>query len=202
MRPKHCIMPSTWSLRKSTFHFHATHSHLQGDGDSFKSQSVYKGILSARYNVFTCMIHCLSFQFVPYPIGEFIKTAQKGPVHAGVKVCLTRPLDPLPWSPYPPSSSLPFSLKYFSFFFLLNHLIFSSFSKISPPISEFSSPSHACFLSNLMQEALLPGLFSLLKLCTDHDLAFVNASLDLAARESLQTLTAEYQKFYKFSGRV
>ena len=127
MRPKHCIMPSTWSLRKSTFHFHATHSHLQGDGDSFKSQSVYKGILSARYNVFTCMIRCLSFQFVPYPIGEFIKTAQKGPVHAGVKVCLTRLLDSLPWSPHQSSSPLPFSLKYFSFFLLLNHLIFSSF---------------------------------------------------------------------------
>ena len=41
--------------------------------------------------------------------------------------------------------------------------------------------------------------YSLLKLCTDHDLSFVNASLHLAARESLQTLTAQYQKFYKFS---
>jgi len=53
-----------------------------------------------------------------------------------------------------------------------------------------------------IQKALLPGVFSLLKLCTDHDLAFVKASLDLAARESLQALTAEYQKFYKFSGKV
>lgn len=52
------------------------------------------------------------------------------------------------------------------------------------------------------QEALLPGVFSLLKLCTDNDLAFVKASLDTAARESLQALVAEYLKFYKFSGRV
>jgi len=52
------------------------------------------------------------------------------------------------------------------------------------------------------QETLLPGVFSLLKLCTDHDLAFVKASLDTAARESLQALVAEYLKFYKFSGRV
>ena len=36
--------------------------------------------------------------------------------------------------------------------------------------------------------------YSLLKLCIDPDLAFVNASLDLAARESLQTPTSEYQQ--------
>ena len=33
-----------------------TYFHFQGNGDSFKSQSVYKGILSARCDVFTCMM--------------------------------------------------------------------------------------------------------------------------------------------------
>lgn len=35
---------------------------------------------------------CLSLQFVPYPVGEFVTTAQKGPVHTSVKVCLSRPI--------------------------------------------------------------------------------------------------------------
>ena len=38
------------------FLLHITYFHFQGNGDSFKSQSVYKGILSARCNVFTCMM--------------------------------------------------------------------------------------------------------------------------------------------------
>ena len=35
---------------------HITYFHFQGNGDSFKLQSIYKGILSARCNVFTCMM--------------------------------------------------------------------------------------------------------------------------------------------------
>ena len=37
------------------FFLRITYFHFQGNGDSFKSQSVYEGILSARCNVFTCM---------------------------------------------------------------------------------------------------------------------------------------------------
>ena len=44
----------------------------QGNGDTFKSQSIYEGILSARCNMFTCIICCLSFQFVVYPFGLFV----------------------------------------------------------------------------------------------------------------------------------
>lgn len=54
----------------------------------------------------------------------------------------------------------------------------------------------------LLQKSLLSGVFSLIKLCSEEDIAFVKASLDETARESFQTILAEYIKFYKFSGRV
>ena len=52
------------------------------------------------------------------------------------------------------------------------------------------------------QMALLPGTFSLLKLCTQKDLAFIKASVSSEERDSLLTLIEEHQKFYKFGGRV
>ena len=56
--------------------------------------------------------------------------------------------------------------------------------------------------SLILQKLLLPGVFSLLKLCSDEDTAFIKASLDETARENFQTLLTDYKKFHKFSGRV
>ena len=38
------------------------------------------------------------------------------------------------------------------------------------------------------QEAILPGIFNLLKLCAPNDIAFIKASVDAATRDSFQTL--------------
>ena len=54
----------------------------------------------------------------------------------------------------------------------------------------------------LVQEAILPGVFNLLKLCTANDIAFIKASVDMATRDSFQTLMDEYQRYHKFGGKV
>lgn len=66
------LLPELWRLFQIT-------RHLQG----YASLHVNNCIVIIMLMVY------LFLQFVPYSIGEFVATAQKRPVHTGIKVCLS-----------------------------------------------------------------------------------------------------------------
>ena len=53
-----------------------------------------------------------------------------------------------------------------------------------------------------LQRLLHAGFFNVVKLMTSADLSFLKASLDQEARDWLQDLLHEYNRFFKFSGKV
>lgn len=70
------------------------------------------------------------------------------------------------------------------------------------PIGEFIVGSSTLPVHASIKKALLPGVFSLLKLCSEQDTAFIQATLDASMQDTFKTVLAEYKKFHKFSGRI
>lgn len=54
----------------------------------------------------------------------------------------------------------------------------------------------------MYQSCLVPGVFSLLKLCPPSELAFLKSSLDSQGRDAFQVFMQEFKSNFKFGGRV
>ncbi len=52
------------------------------------------------------------------------------------------------------------------------------------------------------QDAMLPGVFSLMKLASQGDIAFLKSPMDSVTRDSCQTLLDQYKQYYKFGGKI
>ena len=53
-----------------------------------------------------------------------------------------------------------------------------------------------------VQESLKPGLYCLLDLCGEYEVALLHAVLEKGARELMRALHEDYTKFHKFKGKV
>jgi hypothetical protein len=53
-----------------------------------------------------------------------------------------------------------------------------------------------------LKRALLPGVYSLLGLCSQHVLEHINATLDAAGRVLFKTLHSGFTRTFRHSGRV
>ena len=54
----------------------------------------------------------------------------------------------------------------------------------------------------ILQQLLRAGFFNVVKLMNSTDLSFLKASLDQETRDWLKDLLHEYNRFFKFSGKV
>lgn len=52
------------------------------------------------------------------------------------------------------------------------------------------------------QETLLSGIYLLLRLCTEHETSFLNATLDECSRELFKAILSDYHKLHKYKGKV
>lgn len=54
----------------------------------------------------------------------------------------------------------------------------------------------------LIQQTLLPGVFSLVKVCDPTELAFLRASLEPRVRDGFQRMMDKFDSSFKFGGRM
>jgi hypothetical protein len=52
------------------------------------------------------------------------------------------------------------------------------------------------------QQSLVPGIYCLLDMCGEHEMALLHAVLDKGSRELFRTVNVDYNKFHKFKGKV
>ncbi|XP_065909169.1 unhealthy ribosome biogenesis protein 2 homolog isoform X2 [Dysidea avara] len=57
-------------------------------------------------------------------------------------------------------------------------------------------------VADVVKETLLSGVYLLLRLCSEHETSFLNATLDESSRELFQSILSDYNKLHKYKGKV
>ncbi|XP_064399775.1 uncharacterized protein LOC135346168 [Halichondria panicea] len=69
-------------------------------------------------------------------------------------------------------------------------------------LHEYIVTAHTRPLHTQVRDSMLPGVFSLMKLASQGDIAFLKSPMDSVTRESCQTLLDQYKQYYKFGGKI